>query len=135
MSTNCIFCDIVHNKVPCYKVYEDSLFLGFLDIAPLNPGNTLLIPKIHYRWVYDVPEFGEYFETAKRIGLAIKHVVSADSINFLTIGEEVPHAHIRIIPRFADDGGVLELKNIKNISKEKMQSLAEHILQKTASSA
>lgn len=124
---DCIFCKIVKGIIPCYKVYEDDYFLGFLDIIPLNPGNTLLIPKKHYRWVQDVPSFGAYWEAAKKIGLAIQKALNATSINFLTIGEEVPHAHIRIIPRYKDDGGVLDLKNFKKISPEEMKRIASVI--------
>jgi histidine triad (HIT) family protein len=127
---NCIFCKIVRGELPAFKVYDDGIFFGFLDIRPLNPGNVLLIPKKHYRWVYDVPEFGRYFETAKQIGLAAQRTVGADSINFLTVGEEVPHAHIRIIPRFKNDGGVMELVNIKTIEKPKMQEIAKLIIEK-----
>lgn len=124
---SCIFCNIVKGKLPSYKVYEDSDFFGFLDIHPLNPGNVLLIPKNHYRWVYDVPNFGPYFEIAKKIGVAILRAMSAESVNFLTVGEEVAHAHIRIIPRFANDNGVLELKNFKKISSGEMKRIEESI--------
>lgn len=124
---DCIFCKIVAGKLPSYNVYEDDDFIGFLDIHPLNPGNVLLVPKKHYRWVYDVPRFGAYFEAAKTVGLAAKQAVGADSINFLTIGEEVPHAHIRIIPRFKNDGGVLELVNFKDLPREEMAKIAQSI--------
>lgn len=123
---DCIFCSIVSQKIPCYRVYEDPLFLGFLDIRPLNPGNTLLIPKMHYRWVYDVPQFGAYFETAKKIGLAIQKSTNCHSLSFLTLGFEVPHAHIRIIPRFENDGheNGISLQAVKKISAEKMHQIA-----------
>jgi len=74
---DCIFCQIVAAKIPCHKVYEDKDFLGFLDIKPLNPGNSLLIPKKHYRWVYDVSNFGEYWEVARKIALATQEVVKS----------------------------------------------------------
>lgn len=99
----CIFCKIVKGELPCYKVYEDDKYLGFLDIKPLNLGNSLLIPKIHYRWVTDVPNFGEYFEIAKNIALKTQKIVKSDYTTFLTLGTEVPHSHIRIIPRFFND--------------------------------
>jgi len=50
---NCLFCQIIKGEVPCYKVYEDKDFLGFLDIYPVSNGHCLLIPKTHYRWVYE----------------------------------------------------------------------------------
>jgi len=126
---DCVFCRIVAGELPSYKVYEDFDFLGFLDINPLNPGNVLLIPKNHFQWVYDVPNFGEFWEAAKKIALAAQSAVQAHSINFLTLGYEVPHAHIRIVPRFDGDGhddGV-RISNVKKIASEKMAEIAEKI--------
>ncbi len=124
---SCIFCKIVKGELPSYKIYEDKDFLGFLDINPRNIGHSLVIPKAHYRYVSDVPNFGDYWEAAKKVALAIKIAVKAKSINFLTIGEEVPHAHIWIIPRFDDDGGVIQLGQIKKIDKQKMVEVAGKI--------
>lgn len=126
---NCIFCKIVKGELPSYRVFEDDNFLGFLDISPLNPGNALLIPKNHYQWVYDVPQFGAYFEAAKTIGLAAQRITGAHSINFLTLGYEVPHAHIRIIPRFDNDGHTdgIRLSAVKKIPPEKMKEIADKI--------
>lgn len=128
---DCIFCKIVAGELPCYKVYEDEEFLGFLDINPLNPGNALLVTKKHYTWVYDVPNFGKYFEAAKKIALAAQKAVGAHSVNFLTLGYEVPHAHIRIIPRFDNDGhnDGIRLSAVKKIPKEKMEEISRKILQ------
>ena len=126
---DCIFCQIVAGKIPCHKVYEDDLFLGFLDIKPLNPGNSLLIPKTHYRWTYDVPQFGQYFEIAKKIAIATMPIVGADYCSFLTLGMEVSHAHIRIIPRFYSDkhSHGIDTLEITKISPEEMVSLAAKI--------
>jgi histidine triad (HIT) family protein len=121
--TDCIFCNIVKGNIPSYTVYEDRDFLGFLDIHPLNLGNSLLIPKTHYRWVYDIPNFGDYWNIAKKIALATQKAVSSHSVNFLTLGYEVPHAHIRIIPRFDNDGHTdgIRLSAVKNISNQEME--------------
>ena len=100
---NCIFCQIVEGKIPCFKVYEDTNFLAFLDIAPLNPGHTLIIPKKHYRYVDDILEFGKYFEIAKRIGKAIKKVTGYEHIYYLSFGNMVEHAHIWVMPHFKGD--------------------------------
>ncbi len=126
---SCVFCKIVKGEIPSYKVYEDADFLGFLDINPLNPGNALLIPKTHYRWVYDVPAFGAYFEAARKTGLAAQEAVGSHSVNFLTLGYEVPHAHIRIVPRFADDGHTdgIRLSAVKKIAPEEMKRIAKRI--------
>jgi len=124
---DCIFCKIIIGEVPCHKVYEDELFLGFLDIFPLSKGNTLLIPKIHYRWVNDVPQFGQYWETAKKIGDRIEKRLGATSISYLTLGEEVPHAHIRIIPRYNADDLYLTLRKPFVIDTDEMIHIAKSL--------
>lgn len=95
---NCIFCKIIKGEVPAHKVYEDEKFLAFLDINPLSPGHTLVIPKDHYRFVWDVPNAGEYFEVAKKIALAQQKSFGTDVIWSKIMGDEVPHAHIWVFP-------------------------------------
>ena len=98
--SDCIFCKIVKGEIPCHKVYEDDNFLAFLDINPAASGHTLLIPKTHYRWVYDVPNFGEYWEVAKKVALQQKEKFNCEFVSFATMGTEIPHAHIHIIPHY-----------------------------------
>ncbi len=95
---NCIFCKIVSGEVPAHKVYEDEKYLAFLDIHPLAPGHTLIIPKQHYRWVWDVPEIGAYFEVVQKIARAQQKAFETDLILSKIIGDEVQHAHIWVFP-------------------------------------
>ncbi|MCX6717008.1 MAG: HIT domain-containing protein [Candidatus Taylorbacteria bacterium] len=95
---NCIFCKIIKKEVPANVIFEDENFLALLDIRPISPGHTLVIPKKHYRWVWDVPNVGEYFEVAKKIALAQKKAFNVEQIQAKVVGEEVPHAHIWLIP-------------------------------------
>ena len=95
---NCIFCKIIKKEIPANIVYEDENFLAFLDIHPLSPGHTQVIPRKHYRYVWDIPNAGEYFEVAKKIALAQKKAFSADIIRSQIYGEEVYHAHIWLWP-------------------------------------
>ena len=95
---NCIFCKIVRGDIPSEKVYEDDLFLGFLDINPRAPGHVLVIPKAHHRWVWDVPEAGAYMEATKKIARAEQQAFKNELILMRVTGEEVPHAHIWIYP-------------------------------------
>ncbi len=127
--TNCIFCKIVKGEIPSYKVYEDENFLAFLDIRPLNPGHTLVIPKKHFRWVWDTENIGEYYEVVKKVANAIKKVHETEYVISLVFGEEVEHAHVWLIPRFENDGhgSAIDLKNIKEIPAEKMQKIADKI--------
>ena len=129
---DCIFCQIISGDIPSYKVYEDDDFFAFLDIRPLNPGHTLVIPKKHYRWVWDAEKIGEYFELVKKIANAQKQAFKTDYIVQLVFGEEVEHAHVWLIPRHKGDGhgGAIDLSNIKKLSEEEMQVAADKIKSK-----
>jgi histidine triad (HIT) family protein len=117
--TDCIFCKIIKGEIPCTKVYEDEDFLAFLDIRPLAPGHTQIIPKVHYRWVWDVPNAGEYFEVAKKIALAQKKAFNVEIVRSQIYGEEIPHAHIWVWPEISGDGKNLSenAEKIKNALK------------------
>src|SRR6185503_16354276 len=105
---NCIFCKIVKKEIPASIVYEDNNFLAFLDIKPMAQGHTQIIPKQHYRWVWDVPNAGAYFEVAKKIALAQKKAFNAEIVRSQIYGEEIPHAHIWVWPEVTG-----EAKNFK----------------------
>jgi histidine triad (HIT) family protein len=126
---DCVFCKIIAGKIPCYKVYEDDNFLAFLDIAPLNPGHVQVIPKKHFRWVWDCPNVGEYFTVANRIANAIRKAMKTDWVVSIVIGEAVPHAHVWLIPRLPDDGhgGSIDLSLRKKPSPEELKKVQEAI--------
>ncbi|MFA6353794.1 MAG: HIT domain-containing protein [Candidatus Paceibacterota bacterium] len=100
---DCIFCKIIKREIPANIVYENENFLAFLDIRPIGPGHTQIIPKKHYRFVWDVPNVGEYFEVAKKIALAQKKAFNADLIRLQIYGEEIFHAHIWVWPDAVGD--------------------------------
>lgn len=114
-----MFCKIIKGEIPSYKVYEDDTFLAFLDINPVSPGHTLVIPKEHYRWVWDVPNAGTYFEIVQKIALAQKKAFGTDFVISKIAGEEVPHAHIWVYPDKNTAGNARDfagnLKKIVNV--------------------
>ncbi len=95
---DCIFCKIVAGEIPAHKVYEDDTYLAFLDIHPQSPGHVQVIPKKHYRWVWDLPDIGSYFELAQKIANAQRKVFNTDWILSKIIGDEVHHAHVWVFP-------------------------------------
>jgi histidine triad (HIT) family protein len=115
---NCIFCKIVRGEIPSYKVYEDNNFLAFLDISPQSPGHVQVIPKEHYRWVWDVPNVGEYFEIVRKIAKAQQKSFNTDWILSKIIGDEVEHAHIWVYPNKEIKGDKMDLEgNTKKIKE------------------
>lgn len=127
--SDCIFCQIVAGEVPARRVYEDESFLAFLDVRPLTSGNTLVIPKKHYRWVDDVPNFGEYFEVAKKIGLKAKEKLGAEWVSYITLGMEVAHAHIRVIPRYANDlhQTLVDIEKFEKLDNQQLDQIADKL--------
>ncbi len=111
---DCIFCKIVAGEIPSYKVYEDENFLAFLDIHPQSPGHIQVIPKKHYRWVWDVENVGEYFEVARKIAKAQMKAFDTDWILSKIVGDEVEHAHIWVFPNSKVSGDKMDFENNKN---------------------
>lgn len=97
--TDCIFCKIIKGEIPCYPVYEDDDTIAFLDITQVVDGHTLLIPKKHVRWVWDLENIGKFYETAQKIVRHMQHVTGEEFVYSVTIGEMVPHAHLHLLPK------------------------------------
>jgi len=95
---DCTFCKIVAGEIPSYKIYEDEHFYAFLDRVQLCEGHTLLIPKEHFRFIWDVPDEYNYFAAANKI---VSHYIKdlgfpyVDSVSF---GRMIPHAHLHLLP-------------------------------------
>jgi histidine triad (HIT) family protein len=105
----CIFDQIIANRLPSYRVFEDDTTLAFLDHRPLLPGHVLLVPKTHYETFGDLPaeDVGPLFLAAQRLARAVETGLSADgsfvAIN-IKISQSVPHLHVHIVPRRKGDG-------------------------------
>lgn len=96
--------------------------MAFLDIRPLSPGHTLVIPKHHYRWVWDVPNTGAYFDVVKKIALAQKKAFNQDAILIKIVGEEVHHAHIWVYPHPEETkGDLINFEGNKQLLLEAMK--------------
>ncbi len=131
---NCIFCQIVKGELPCYKIYENENYLAFLDIFPRNKAHTLVIPKKHYRWVYDVADFANYWAVALKITKAIQKGFSTSFISYLTYGLDIHHAHIQIIPHYENEINPSIFPEVKKFSEEEMREIASKIIDNTETS-
>ena len=101
---NCIFCKIAKKEIPAEIVFENDDFLAFLDIRPQSPGLTQVIPKQHYRWVWDVPNAGEFFEVVRKVAKAQQKAFSTEWVLSKIIGDEMEHAHIWVFPSDTAEG-------------------------------
>jgi histidine triad (HIT) family protein len=124
-----IFMDIIEGKIPAFKVYEDDKFLAFLDAFPRAVGHTLVIPKKPYRWVYEVPNFEEYWGVVRKVTTGIQMGIQPIWLSYLTVGLEVPHAHIHILPRFTPTThNVASYPDQIKMSKEGLKETADKII-------
>lgn len=108
---DCVFCKIVAGEVPSQKVYEDEHYLAFLDINPINPGHTLVVPKAHFAdlMVAPVETAAGLMRVAKNIAPAVVAGAGAEGFNLglnngRVAGQIVDHVHLHIMPRLANDG-------------------------------
>lgn len=97
---NCIFCKIIDGKIPCVKIWEDEKHFVMLDANPINPGHTLLIPKSHVDYVFDLPdnEYKELMLKTKEIAKNLKKKLSPKRVGLAIEGFGVPHVHVHIVP-------------------------------------
>jgi histidine triad (HIT) family protein len=141
MSEETIFTKIVAGEIPSYTVYEDETTYAFLDANPLAPGHTLVIPKEPYERINDMPAdvaadvFGVIGEIVPAVEAAVDAPASTIAANNgEEAGQEVPHVHWHIVPRFEDDGAgpIHALFDGADLSDEEMASVAASIREEQA---
>ena len=123
-----IFSKIIKGDIPCYKVAEDDEFFAFLDIAPLQKGHTLVVPKREVDYFFDLSdeEIGRRQIFAKHVAVAIKKAIPCVKVGQAVLGLEVPHAHVHLVPMQSEKD--LNFANKKlELSSEEMTAIAASI--------
>lgn len=123
-----IFSKIIKGDIPCYKVAENDEFFAFLDIAPLQKGHTLVVPKREVDYIFDLSdeEIGRMQIFAKHVAVAIKKAIPCVKVGQAVLGLEVPHAHIHLVPMQSEKD--LNFANKKQeLSQEEMAAVAAAI--------
>lgn len=100
MDSDSIFTKIIRGEIPCHKVYEDDKTLAFLDIHPVTPGHTLVIPKkqVEFVWDLETADYRALMQTVQKIGRRLRTVLTTPYVGVQVIGVDVPHAHVHIVP-------------------------------------
>ena len=124
-----VFTKIINREIPATIVYEDKESLAFMDILPVTKGHTLLISKEPYAWMQDVPDdvLGRMFAKAKKLMIAMKQGLGCDYIQVGIAGDEVPHFHIHLIPRFHGAKIFGEHRPLTDYDDGEMQFFADKI--------
>jgi len=125
-----IFSKIIAGEIPSYKIAENDKFFAFLDIHPVQKGHTLVIPKIEVDKIFDVPDeyLAELLLFAKPIAKAIEKCFPCNRVNMITVGLEVPHAHVHLIPTNQPHDVHLENKKLQ-FSKEEFLQIQKQIIE------
>jgi len=133
VSQDCIFCRIIAGEIPSAKIYDHGGVYAFLDIAPVNKGHALVVPKKHHATLFDLPpDLGrELLVALKTVGQAVMTATGATGLNvgmnnFEAAGQLVHHAHFHLVPRHVGDGLTLWTQHAYD-SVEDMQKLAQAI--------
>lgn len=95
-----IFTKIIKGEIPCDKIYEDEQTLAFLDIHPVQPGHTLVIPKQQIEFLWDLPDdlYQAVTMTTKKVALRMREIMQTAYVHERVVGTDVPHTHVQLIP-------------------------------------
>lgn len=126
---SCIFCKIAAGEIPSKTIYEDEKFRVILDLGPATRGHALILPKEHYKNIYELPEelAGEAMKLAKKMTVLMTDRLHCDGFNILqnnneVAGQSVFHFHMHLIPRYQNDGQVISGK-AGSVSQEELEEI------------
>lgn len=109
--SDCVFCDIIRGAAEVSVCHEDATSIAFMDIQPVNNGHVLVATREHYATLSDTP--GDVamhlFEVALRLAPTVRRITGAGGLNVVVnsgaaAGQDVPHHHVHLIPRYKGDG-------------------------------
>lgn len=123
----CIFCRIVKGEISAVKIWEDEKYVAFLDMNPINSGHTLLIPKKHSDYLFDLDdkEYSELMLRAKKIANILKDKLNPKRIGMAVEGFFIPHVHVHLVP--LNKGNELNPERAKPSNSEELKKIAEKI--------
>ncbi len=127
----CIFCKIVAGDIPAHKVWEDENHLAFLDIFPLKEGHTMVIPKAHHPYIFDIPdsELESLTKASKKVAEILKKAFNPKTgkVGVVVYGLDVDHTHVHLVP--LDSSGDLNFANKKKANNSELEATLAKIKQ------
>lgn len=130
MTEETIFTKIIKGEIPSFKVYEDDWAYAFLDIHPIQPGHTLVVPKNPVEQLWDLPQedYRKLMDACKLIATRLKEVLKTERVGMQLIGIDVPHTHVHLIPFNTMD----EYRNIPNPDEKYDSKIFEDLARRIA---
>lgn len=130
---NCIFCKIANGEIPSKTLYEDEQFRVILDLGPATKGHALILPKNHYKNLYELPDetAADVMKLAKKMATQMTERLGADGFNLVqnnneVAGQTVFHFHMHLIPRYNGDGQHILWKPTEP-TQEELEQIKEQI--------
>lgn len=122
-----IFSKIIKGEIPSYKVAEDEKHYAFLDINPVQPGHTLVVPKKEEDYIFEMSDkdYSDLHLFAKKVAKAMKKALPCSRISEAVVGLEVPHVHIHLVP--INTEADLNFKEKKHLTPDEMTAIASKI--------
>jgi len=128
-AADCLFCAVVAGTVPSMQVHADEHAVAFLDIEPWHRGHTLVVPRRHVvDLVTGAPALAEIAPAVDAVARLLVHRLAADGVNLLSsagpvAGQTVPHLHVHVVPRYADESGLGRLVNPGGVPDGELESV------------
>jgi len=123
----CPFCRIVAGTLSTFKLWEDRNFLAFLDHKPISPGHTLVIPKLHYPYLFEMPEktYGHLMSLSRKLAGPLRSAMGTKRIGVLVEGFGVDHCHVHLVP--INGSNELTKKGVSGVSNDEFGRVADKI--------
>lgn len=123
-----IFSKIIRGEIPSHKIAEDEHNYAFLDINPLRPGHTLVVPKREVDYFFDLTdeELASLMSFAKKISTAIREMSGCRKVAAVVLGLEVNHAHLHLIPINSESDADLRGEHV-SMTDEELEEVAQQI--------
>lgn len=130
---NCIFCKLANGDIPTNSIYEDDDFKVILDASPATKGHSLIIPKSHYKDIYEIEEelAGKAFKLAKKLTISMTDKLGCEGFNILqnnkeVAGQTVFHFHMHLIPRYKEGKSILTWGH-EEFTPEEMEDICKSL--------
>ena len=122
-----LFTQIIQGEIPCHKLLEDNKFFAFLDIHPINPGHTLVVPKYEVDYFFGLNDelLSGILLFAKKLISPIEKAVTCSRVGIMVAGMEVTHAHLHLVPIMSE--GDLTFDRAKPASPSELVGIANKI--------
>ncbi|MGL5676304.1 MAG: HIT family protein [Cellulosilyticaceae bacterium] len=137
MNQECLFCKIIEGVIPSYTIYEDEDFKVILDRFPASKGHMLILPKMHMKDIFELDEQvgAKLYPLAKKMAQLLKNRLAVEGVNIvqnngIAAGQTIDHFHLHLVPRYTQDGIVLNKTMNQETTLEELSEVAKLLLDK-----